>query len=181
MKKLYSIGVLMTGLLLLTHINCMAQTGKIQVGGGLIFGSGVLNGSGASSLNNNVGLKADGYYTINEKFRAGVGLNFFFPHSDSGVKFSIWNINLNGNYFFYENEATRLYGLAGINIASMKTTYDSAQFGTASGTDSETGLNLGGGAEFGLDFANLFGELKFAGIGGNADQLVLNAGLRFAI
>jgi len=35
------------------------------------------------------------------------------------------------------------------------------------------------GCEFKIGFSSVFAELKFAGIGGNADQLVLGAGLRY--
>jgi hypothetical protein len=42
-------------------------------------------------------------------------------------------------------------------------------------------LNLGGGVEYALDFADLFGEVKLGGLGGDADQFVVGAGLRFPI
>lgn len=46
-------------------------------------------------------------------------------------------------------------------------------------TNSETGLNLGIGAEYKLSFGAVFGELKLAGVGGDADQMVLGAGVRY--
>lgn len=46
-------------------------------------------------------------------------------------------------------------------------------------SSSETGLNLGIGAEYKISFGSIFGELTYAGVGGDADQLVLGAGVRY--
>lgn len=48
-----------------------------------------------------------------------------------------------------------------------------------SGSDSETGLNLGIGGEYKMSFGSVFSELKYAGIGGAADQFVFGAGVRY--
>ncbi|PWN07024.1 hypothetical protein [Rhodohalobacter mucosus] len=74
-----------------------------------------------------------------------------------------------------------VYGLAGINITGINVEFDTGGFGSASSSDSEIGLNIGGGAEFDVDFATLFGEAKFGGIGHDANQFVVGAGLRFPI
>lgn len=170
MKKLLSIGCLVLGMMFISTTAIMAQDGQIKIGPGLIYGSEV----------ESLGIKVDGYYSINEEFRIGVDLGYYFPDKTTifGTEFktNYFAINLNGNYIFYNEDELMAYGLAGINILSISTSV-----GGTSDSASETGLNLGAGLEYALDFGSLFGELKFAGIGGDADQLVLGAGVRFSI
>lgn len=144
----------------------LAQEGTITVGPGLAYGSEV----------ENLGIKVDGYYTINEEFRAGLDLLYYFPDSEGGVDVNYFGFNINGHYVFYNEEEITAYGLAGINVLRVK-----AEFNGNSNTDSEAGLNLGAGIEYAQDFGDLFGELKLAGLGGDLDQFVIGAGVRFAI
>lgn len=144
-----------------------AQEGKIVVGPGLAYGSEV----------ENLGIKVDGYYTINEQFRAGLDLVFYLPEDlGNGVDANYFGFNINGNYIFYSGDDLMAYGLAGINILRVK-----VKGNGGSATNSETGLNLGAGIEFAQDFGSIFGELKLAGLGGDADQFVIGAGVRFPI
>lgn len=138
------------------------QEGTITIGPGIAYGSEV----------ENLGIKVDGYYTINEQFRAGLNLVFYLPENDVNY----FGFNINGHYLFYNEEEITAYGLAGINILRL-----SVDTGNGNFTDSETGLNLGAGIEYAQDFGDIFGELKLAGLGGDADQLVIGAGVRFAI
>jgi len=174
MKKLLGITCLVIGLILTTHINSFAQQGNISLGGGLMYGSGA--GGSQSSLNNDLGLMIDGYYTITDKIRAGAGFGYFFPKSEGAGDFTVSEFNLNGHYLFLNELAYNVYGLAGINITSLKVESGGFSFST-----SETGLNIGVGGEYGMGFGNLFGELKYAGLGGQADELVLGAGVRFIV
>ncbi len=81
---------------------------------------------------------------------------------------------------FYTDEEENLtaYGLGGLNFLNVSAKFESGGSSDTS-SDSEVGLNLGAGLEYGLDFADLFGELKF--VFGDADQLNLGVGLRFPI
>lgn len=144
----------------------VAQEGLITVGPGLAYGSEV----------ENLGIKVDGYYTINEQFRAGLDLTYYLPDSENGVDVNYFGFNINGHYIFYNEDGLTAYGLAGINILRIK-----VEANGFSNSDSETGLNLGAGVESAQSFGNLFGELKLAGLGGDADQLVIGAGVRFPI
>jgi|AntRauTorcE11897_2_1112592.scaffolds.fasta_scaffold02283_3 opacity protein-like surface antigen len=157
------------------------QEGDIKIGVGLAFGSGV----GFASLDNDLGIRVDGYYAINPNIRVGADFTFYFPKSEGEVDVTVWELNFNGNYIFLDEEGLILYGLAGINITGINvdipsTTIGGQTFGGSS-SESEFGLNLGGGVEYALDFADLFGEIKLGGLGGDADQFVLGAGLRFPI
>jgi opacity protein-like surface antigen len=170
MKKLISISCLLLGLLFAFNTSTFAQSGDLKIAPGLIYGSEI----------ENLGIKVDGYYRINEDFRAGIDLGYYFPDkTDFGsitVTTNYFSINFNGNYIFHEENELMAYGLAGINILSI-----SASGGGSSSSTSETGLNLGAGVEYALDFGSLFGELKLSGLGGDADQVVLGAGVRFPV
>lgn len=170
MKKIINIGFLVAGFIFAIHSTTFAQSGDIKIGGGLIYGSEV----------ESLGLKVDGYYSINEEFRVGAGIGYYFPDKTTifGTEISTnyFAVDFNGNYIFYNEDKLMAYGLAGINILSV-----SVSAGGTSESTSEVGLNLGAGLEYMVDFGALFGELKFSGIGGDADQLVLDVGVRFPI
>lgn len=171
------------------HSMSLAQ---INVGGGLVYGGGVFDGTGADDLNNHLGLTVDGYYTVTPEIRAGAGFTFYFPQkyeqsfqgATGEVKATVWELNFNGNYIFLQNDGLDVYGLAGINITGISQESSSSGGGmtfSQSSSDSEVGLNIGAGAEYEMDFGDLFGELKFGGIGGDADQVVLSAGVRIPV
>src|SRR5699024_1950132 len=167
MKKLLLASCTLIGLLLMLSTSSLAQTheGRIQIGPGLAYAGDF----------ENVGISVDGYYTINEDFRAGAAFTYYFHKNEVNN----YAIDINGNYIFYREEQLVAYGLAGLNVLIWTIDTDLPDGADESG--SELGLNLGAGIEYSLDFANLFGELKYAGIGGNADQIVIGAGLRFDI
>lgn len=162
------------------------EASAIKVGGGLVFGSGVFEDGG--DLNNNIGIGLDGIYAINESIRVGAGFNFYLPksvdESFGGDTFSttatVWELNLNGNYIFYSKDKLLAYGLAGVNITgvNVKAEFDGE---SESDSESETGLNLGLGGEYTLNFGSMYSELKLGGLGGDADQIVLSAGVRISI
>lgn len=174
MKKLLITCCAVLGLLLTFNTTSLAQEGRIQVGPGLAYGSEV----------ENLGISVDGYYTINEQFRAGAALIYYFPDKEefSGgeITANYFSIDLNGNYIFHSEDQLMAYGIAGLNILSVSVDSD-IDGASGSSSESELGLNLGAGAEYAMDFGNLFGEIKYAGLGGDADQLVLGVGVRFDI
>lgn len=159
MKKLLSIAGLVLGFIFFSNTNALAQN-EFKVGAGLAYGSEV----------EAIGIQAGAVYDFTEEFSAAADFIVFFPDN-----YDWWELNVNGHYRFLSQDNVTVYGLAGLNYATLS--IDLGQFGSAS--DSELGLNLGGGAEFGLDFAKLYTELKY--VVGNADQLGISAGLRFPI
>ena len=150
------------------------------MGAGLVFGSGV----GFGSLDNDLGVRVDGYYAFTPVIRAGGDFTFYFPKSEGDVDATVWELNFNGQYVFLDDDGLIVYALGGLNITGLSIDTPSVTVGgqTFGGSSSETeiGLNLGGGLEYNLDFADLFAELKLGGLGGDADQFVLGAGLRFS-
>jgi opacity protein-like surface antigen len=166
------------------------QEGDIKIGAGLVFGSGI----GSGDFDNDLGIRVDGYYAITPEFRAGGDFTFYFPKKEelndnfgssvTNKKLTVWELNLNGNYIFLDEDDMIIYGLAGVNITGISASRDvNTNVGNSSGSDStsELGLNLGGGIEYALDFADFFGEVKLGGLGGDADQFVLGVGLRLPI
>lgn len=159
------------------HAFAQTEKGDIKIGAGLAFGTGV----GFEDLDNDLGIRIDGSYMFTESIRGAADFVFYFPKSEGGGKVTVWEINFNGNYLFINEESMNVYALAGINITGIKTKFDSNGFGSFSASNSEFGLNIGGGAEFDLDFAMLFGEAKYGGLGHDADQFVIAGGLRIPI
>lgn len=184
MKKLLTI-LFVTVFIMGTHsfsqtATAQTQEGDFKIGAGLAFGSGV----GFGSLDNDLGIRVDGYYAFTEQIRGGGDFTFYFPKSEGETDATVWELNFNANYIFLDEDGLLVYGLGGLNITGLNLeTSITNEFGSFGGETSETeiGLNLGGGLEYALDFADFFAEAKLGNLGGNADQFVLGAGLRFPI
>ncbi|MBD3615615.1 MAG: hypothetical protein HUJ22_03505 [Gracilimonas sp.] len=147
-----------------------AQAQFVKAGVGLMYGSEV----------ERLGIRADGVYQINEEFRAVVDLGLFFPEEFGNTTVTWWELNANANYIFHADEEQGLtaYALGGLNFMTVKSKFDDGT-NTASASNSEVGLNLGAGLEYGVGFGDLFGELKY--VIGDADQLNIGAGVRFPL
>ncbi len=172
MKKLLTVGILVTGLILLSNTNLYAQgeAGDISVGGGLGYGTEI----------ESIGIQAGGVYVINEEFRGAVDLIYYFPNEiGPGYDYTWFEINANAHYLFVTEDDLIAYALGGLNIATLSIDYPNNQFFDGSVSESEIGLNIGAGLEYDVDFAKFYAELKYAL--SSADQLVISAGLRFPI
>lgn len=131
-----------------------------------------------------IGFRIDGVYQINEEFRAVADLGIFLPETfdfGGGNEYTLtwWELNANANYIFFsdEDENLQAYAIGGLNYTTLSYSGDTGTAGDPS--TSEVGLNVGIGGEYGLDFADLFGELKF--VLGDADQLNIAIGLRIPL
>lgn len=167
--------ILLATLLLFT-LSSVAQAqseeGDITLGVGLAYGFDIEEPA--------IGL--GGVYTINEQFRGAVDLHYYLVSSDTfgGVEFdySVWELNFNAHYMFVNDEDKTLYALGGINYFRVKVSASDEGF-SFSDSDSEVGLNIGGGAEYDLGNFRVYGELKFTL--GDASQMFIGAGVRFGI
>lgn len=173
MKKLSII--IFTGLIGLLFIG-EANAQLTKAGVGLMYGSEI----------EQLGLRGDLSYQINEEFSIVGDLGIYLPdETDLGngneLTITWWELNANAHYQFYIDEAEEFtaYGLGGLNLTNVRVKADGPNVGSGSESETELGLNLGAGAEYQLNFAKLFGELKF--VVGDADQLNLAIGLRFDI
>jgi len=183
MKKLLTIlfvTVLIFGTSSLLHTaQAQVEEGEIKLGAGLAFGTGVFDGGG--DLDNDIGIRIDGYYAVTPEIRAGADFTFYFPKSVGNVDATVWELNFNGNYIFLDEDGLIVYGIGGLNITGINIDSESVNGFGGSASESEFGLNLGAGLEYALDFADFFAEAKLGNLGGDANQFALGAGLRFPI
>lgn len=133
----------------------------------LSLGGGVAYGFEAEEI----GLNVRGVYAFNETIAAQAGFIYYLV--EDGLTLN--EINLNGNYVFVDTgTGTKVYALAGLNFTTVG--IDLGQFGSASST--ETGINAGAGAKFGLGgAASIFAEAKY--VIGDFDGLVATVGVLF--
>ncbi|HEX5171566.1 MAG TPA: outer membrane beta-barrel protein [Cyclobacteriaceae bacterium] len=158
--------------LLLAGFICFTASAQTQTRvGGLL-------GFGTDSDYGNVGIGGIAEFLLNEKMAISPSLVFFFPKDESGVKFSLWELNANFNYYFLDESSVSLYGLAGLIFQGAKVKYE--YLGDSySDSDTNVGLNLGIGSNFHVSNDKIlpFAELKY--VITDADQLEIFAGVKF--
>lgn len=162
MKKLFTYACLVLGILFFSNSNAMAQS-NFKVGGGLAYGTEI----------EAIGIQAGAVYGFNENLRGAADVVIFFPDDENNVDHSFWTINANIHYLLMAEDASVFYALGGLNYATQHLSNG------VSITDSEAGLNLGGGAEFGVNFGVIYLEAKY--VISDFDQLVLGGGVRFSL
>lgn len=162
MKKLLTYGCLLLGIIFFSNDKASAQ--DFSVGGGVAYGLEI----------EAIGIQGGALYVFTDELRGAADISIFFPEDENGIDVGFWELNANVHYLFVAEEATKVYALGGLNYATS-----SASAGGISVSDSEAGLNVGGGAEFGMDFGGIYIEAKYAI--SNFDQLALAAGVRFNI
>ncbi|WP_075591060.1 outer membrane beta-barrel protein [Labilibacter marinus] len=134
-----------------------------KYGGGLTLGTEVsIDDDLSGKLGFGLNLRGD--YSFNEKWSIAPGFTFFFPSAPGDLKYTLWQLNTDAHYNFLSEETYSLYGLGGLNYTYAKVEdFD----------DSEVGLNIGAGINFGSKF---FGELKYDTA---FDQLGITVGVLF--
>lgn len=155
MKKFLVLVLALVGMTTMTQ----AQTkGDMEAGVQFAYGTG--------DSFSNVGIGAKFRYTIVDNVRIEPSFTYFLKKD----YVSMWDVSANAHYLFGLNDRFTLYPLAGIGITGVKV-------GDAS--DSEFGVNLGGGVDYDLS-QNLVlnGELKYK-IGGDWDRLIISVGVTY--
>jgi outer membrane protein X len=155
--------------LLLAGVISFSASAQTRVGGLLGYGSEI----------ESLAIGGVGEFMIKDNLGIAPSLVFFFPKNESGYKYSMWEINGNVNYYFVTEGTAHVYGLAGLNIASIKLNYDDDFFDDSS--DTELGLNIGVGSNFTTNNENIlpFAELKY--VISDFDQLCIFAGVKFIV
>lgn len=121
-----------------------------------------------------VGLGVVGEFAALEKLTIAPQVIFYFPEERGNADVKFFELNVNANYYFYNQDILEFYGLAGLNYSRIKVDYD----GGGDATDGEMGLNLGAGLNFEIGKKFIpFTELRLTI--GEYDQFVFNAGLKF--
>lgn len=161
MKKL----IFATSLFVIVAVCAMPAYSQIsnRVGPMLSLASGDIDETG-------IGVVAE--FGVAQKVSIAPQFILYFPGND----FSFFELNLNANYYFFNQDVFELYGLGGLNFA---------RFGYPVGggerdSNTELGLNLGIGTNFQINKKFVpFAELRFTI--GDYDQLALGLGVKFGI
>ena len=112
------------------------------------------------------------------EFRFIGTFDLYFPDDGGGVDVDYWELNGNIVYDFEVTTAPKLtpYVGAGLNVAHVSVDVTSPGL-TGSNSNTELGVNLLGGLEFGLGKVRPFVEIKVELEGG--EQFVITGGILF--
>ncbi len=155
MKKIFTISVLAFSMLLISLNQARAQS-DFTVGGGLNYATWI----------EAVGIQGGVTYGFTDDITGAANFTLFFP---GGYEF--YEFNFNGHYDIVSQANVDVYGLAGLNLATSD-----VALGVS---NSELGINLGAGAEFGIGFSNFYTELNY--VLSDFNKLNIAAGFRVGI
>jgi len=138
----------------------------------------------AFGTDTDLGLGVKAKFDLNDKFKISPSIIYLGGDKEtigaSSVKSSFIEINGDVHYAFSETESVLFYGIGGLNIITGSVKISGTGIIDGKTSDTDVGLNLGAGAEFGIaDKFDAFAEAKF-GVGG-AEQLLISAGGYFAL
>ena len=160
MKKLIT-----AALLLSITLSAQKAYSQIHLGGGVVFGTSDFV---------DFGFDFRGDYRITDNWVVTPNINVFLNKSQgtSEFKTGLTTINFDGHYLFPTGGDFTVYPLAGINISIVR-----AKFMDVKSSNTEIGLNLGGGFNYAMDEnKDLFFETKYV-IVSDLDQLVFAIGI----
>lgn len=159
----------------MTPITASAQDSGTKLRGGLKYSTHV----------EAIGITVGGDLPVANKIRAGGDFNYYIPGDEGGASVTVWTINVNGYYEVLTSDSMTIHALAGINYLnwSYDNSYcDSFFFGLSCDTTfTDTGLNLGGLAEFGTGNVGFFGTVQIVGLGGDSNGLVIGGGVSYGL
>lgn len=117
------------------------------------------------------GLGVVGEFGVSQKISIAPQFILYFPGND----ISLFEVNLNGNYYFFNQDIFELYGLGGLNFTRV-----GFEVGDVNESDLELGLNLGIGTNFQIGKSFIpFAEFRFTL--GDYDQIALGLGVKFGL
>ena len=166
-------------ILLLSVIAITAQTpvwAQLDQG---TFRLGGQAGIGTDIESFGIGLRGD--YALMPKLLIAADFMYFFGDDDFGIEVDWFDINFNGNYLIELNNPNLVpYVLGGVNIARTSVSCDGALAPLCDDfSETNLGLNLGGGTDFMLGSIALFGELRVTL--GDASQVVIAGGVKLPL
>ena len=157
MKKLIFVaGIIVVAVAFATPASAQINS---RVGGMISFTGGDVDETGFGLV---------GEFGVAQKISIAPQIIFYFPDN-----FDFFEVNLNANYYFFNQDVFEMYGLGGLNFSRVG--YEVAG---ENESDTELGLNLGIGTnfQFGKKFVP-FAEFRFT-LGGY-DQVALGLGVKF--
>lgn len=115
------------------------------------------------------GIGLVGEFGVAQKVSIAPQFIFYFPGDD----YNFFEVNLNANYYFFNQDVFEMYGLGGLNVAHAGYDGPGEDY-----SDTEIGLNLGIGTNFQLGKKFVpFAEFRFTI--GEYDQFALGLGVKF--
>lgn len=155
---------------LFTINGAMAQEqGDVRAGLGLVIGT--KSGVDSDGEKAGVGISPSVEYIFTDAISGSASYDWYFKSSVGGTDISISSFNIDGRYYFVTG-STQVYGLVGVGFLKSK-----VEAGGVKISDSDTGLNIGGGAIFGLsDTMGVNTQLKWQ-TAGKDGQLAATVGL----
>lgn len=151
-------------------VGAFGQQGNINLGLGASYGGDL----------EEFGIFARGEYGVTDNIRAAATFNYFLIEDTPSIQRDFNTLNFDVHYLLANSDGFQLYALGGVNIAFSKVTIDLGSFGSTSGSNSEIGINAGGGLRFHVteQLAPLV-EVKY--VIGDASQIVIMAGAAYTI
>lgn len=162
MKKVTYAFIVILGTLFFITSNAEAQT--ITAGGGVGYGS----------KSENANFQVNLYYRLPTlPLRIGGDVGFSKPEDD----LTNYESNVNLHFMAVDTELLSLYTITGLNVLHARLSPD----GGETFTDTDTGFNLGAGAELDIGVGRAFGEAKYILGTEREEQVVLGAGIRISL
>jgi outer membrane protein X len=170
MKRIFFAMLLSSLFFDLEHAQAQSIDGAIRVGGHM--------GYGTSIETFGIGLRGD--YAVTTSILIAPDFMYFFGKNDF-VDVNWFDINLNGHYLIEINNPDLVpYALGGLNIAITSLDCNNLPGSICEeSSDTDIGLNIGGGMDYSVGRMTMFGELRL--VVGQADQLVFIAGVKFPL
>lgn len=148
------------------------EQGEIRVGAGLVYGTKASFDFDDGGTKGGLGINIGGEYFFTDIISGAPSYTFFFKEEEGGASVRSSSFNLDGRYYFSDG---MFYGLFGLGFTAVKS--DLGILGSR--TNSETGLNLGGGVMLPVADAILFnGQLKY---NTSFEHLAIQAGISYII
>lgn len=161
MKKYFILFVLMAAFTF-TNVNAKTST---MVGGGLAYGTDIKK----------LAIQAGAIFDIDAPVNIAPDFKYYF--TDQYVTF--WELNVNVHYDLTKDKGANYYLLGGLNYAVQSVDFNNGFAGSGSVSNSEIGLNIGGGAKFAVSGFYIVPEIKY--VLSNYNQLVLGVSAMFPI
>lgn len=173
MKKITTILFLAVLIFAAKPSETFAQMGNTSAGAGIVYGADL----------EEIGFQLGGTYSINPNFRVGADFIYWLIDDEEFLGLIItttaWELNGNVHYIFYEKRDLILYGLATAGLHYAGVDVENPGVDSASDSESEIAIGIGGGLEYNLGGLKLYAEprLFLSGL----DQFAVSAGVRIPI
>jgi outer membrane protein X len=164
-------------------LTMVALSANAQQKGDMAAGANIVLGTGDDLTNFGIGAKFQ--YNVLDPLRLEGSFTYFLPkeYGLGTTKLNMWDISVNAHWIFPVAEKINLYPLAGLGIFGTKAKVDIDLGGLGkyggSASDTDFGLNIGGGVDFKISQTVLLNvEAKYR-ISGEWSRLIASAGVAF--